>query len=122
VIFVSTAPFNWKARSLFELYDADKSTTLSLDEVTVMMSNAMNVLMYIEGKPTQPISVIAENVKSFFKANDTDGDNKINFTEFKTYLKTDKRILAAITSSGVIATDEIGIDFGSHTNEVPAFD
>lgn len=53
---------------------------------------------------------------------DTDGDNLINFQEFQVYLKTDKSILAAITHSGVIATEEIGIDFGSHNSEIPVFD
>ena len=94
---MATATFDWKAKTLFDLYDTDKSSTLSLDEVVVMMSNCMNVLMYIEGKPTQSIAIVAENVKNFFKVSDTDGDNVVNLQEFKTYLKKDKSILAAIT-------------------------
>jgi len=35
---------------LFALYDVDKSTTLSIDELLLMMSNALTALMILDNK------------------------------------------------------------------------
>lgn len=87
---MSAPTFDQKAEMLFSLYDNDKSTTLSMDEIQVMMSNALNALMILDGKEPPSVHEIATRTKAHFKASDTDNDQMVNFTEFKNFLKKDK--------------------------------
>lgn len=112
VILMSSASFDLKAKMLFSLYDNDQSSTLTIDELLVMMQNALSALMILDGKEPPSIHEIAQKTRSYFQASDTDNDQKINFAEFKIYLKKDKSILSAITNSGVASLGELGTDFG----------
>ena len=51
VILLADLPFDHKVQTLFDLYDVDKSTMLTLDETMVLMSNAQNALALLDGKP-----------------------------------------------------------------------
>jgi Ca2+-binding EF-hand superfamily protein len=51
VILLADLPFDQKVQTLFDLYDVDKSTMLTLDETMVLMSNAQNALALLDGKP-----------------------------------------------------------------------
>lgn len=108
---------------LFDLYDHDKSTTLTMDELMVMMSNSLSALMLLDNKQPPSIHEISRKTREFFQAADTDNDQKVNFQEFKTYLKQEKSILSAITHSGVAHPGELGTDFGyGKDNNTPDLD
>ena len=72
---------------LFSLYDTDKSKTLTMDELIVLMSNALTALMLMEGKEAPSIHEINQRTQTHFKSADADNDKRVNFAEFKNYLK-----------------------------------
>jgi Ca2+-binding EF-hand superfamily protein len=76
-----------KAKTLFQLYDNDKSNLLSLDELMVLMQNALSCLLKLDGREPPSIVEVADRTRAYFRATDADNDQKINFNEFKTYLK-----------------------------------
>lgn len=90
-----------KAELIFNLYDFDRSQSISRDELTVMMTNALAALKSMEGKPAPSIAEVEKKTTEFFVASDTDKNNVISLKEFKTYLKKDKQILEVLTSFGV---------------------
>jgi hypothetical protein len=47
---MSNSTFEEKAQLLFSLYDTNLSTTLDLDELTILMKNALTALMILENK------------------------------------------------------------------------
>lgn len=48
---VSHATLDEKAELIFNLYDFDKSLSISKEELTVLMANSLTALKSIEGKP-----------------------------------------------------------------------
>jgi Ca2+-binding EF-hand superfamily protein len=98
---VSNTTFDQKATMLFELYDTDKSLTLSMEESEILMQNAFAAMSVLEEKPKPSQNHVKQSLQSFFKDADLNHDEKISLLEFKTYIRTEKTILQAITSSGL---------------------
>jgi hypothetical protein len=71
---MSTASFELKAKTLFQLYDNDRSNLLSLDELMVLMQNALSCLLKLDGREPPSISEVADRTRAYFKATDTDND------------------------------------------------
>jgi len=73
MIFSAEAKFDWKAQTLFNLYDVNKSTTLSLEEMIVLMTNSHNALIYMTGdihEHKKTTSEISRITKDYFAASD----------------------------------------------------
>lgn len=79
-----------KAELIFNLYDFDRSQSISKDELTVLMTNALTAMKSMEGKKAPTITEIEQKTNEFFKAADDDGNGVITLKEFKSYIKKDK--------------------------------
>ena len=122
---LSHATLDEKAELIFNLYDFDRSMSISKDELTVLMTNVLTALKSMEkGKNSTPVTIdmIEKKTNEFFKAADTDGDKNISLREFKTYIKKDPQILSILTSFGVAKSEDLGTDFGNGEGGVPAID
>ena len=87
---MSHANLDDKAELIFNLYDFDRSQSISKDELTVLMANVMASLKSMEGKKPPPIQEIEEKTDELFAKADTNKDQQISLKEFKTYIKSDK--------------------------------
>ena len=111
-----------KAELIFNLYDFDRSKSISKDELTVLMTNVLSSLKRMEKKPAPSIAEIEAKTNDFFNKADTDHHNSISLKEFKDYIRTDKQILSCLMSYGVATTDDIGTSFGTDEDGVPQLD
>lgn len=85
-----------KAELIFNLYDFDKSLSLSKDELTVLMTNTLTALNALQKKPPASIQEIQKKTSAFFKKADTNKDNQISLKEFKSYITKDQEILGLL--------------------------
>jgi Ca2+-binding EF-hand superfamily protein len=72
---VSHGNLEEKAELLFNLYDFDKSQSISKDELTVLMTNALTAMRCMEGRPAPTVNEIETKTAAFFKEADTDKNN-----------------------------------------------
>lgn len=120
---MSHATLDEKAELIFNLYDFDRSQSISKDELTVLMANTMASLKSMEGKPAPTINEIEQKTNEFFGAADTNNDNQISLREFKNYIKKDQQILSVLMSYGVAQNEDLGTDFGGSSEvNVPVID
>ena len=87
---MSHATMDEKAELIFNLYDFDRSQSISKDELTVLMANTIASLKSMEGKPAPTINEIEQKTNELFAKADSDGNNQISLREFKNYIKTDQ--------------------------------
>jgi Ca2+-binding EF-hand superfamily protein len=111
-----------KAELIFNLYDFDKSQSISKDELTVLMTNALTALKSMDRKPAPTVSEIEKKTNAFFADADSNRDNSISLREFKSYIKKDKEILEVLTSYAIAKKSDLGTDFGSGNSNVPDCD
>lgn len=111
-----------RAETLFQLYDFDQSNSISKDELSVLMQNALTALKCMEGKPGPTLEEIEQKTSEFFRAADTNNDQQISKREFLRYIHTDKQILEVLMSYGIANRSELGTDFGSGNGSVPECD
>ena len=111
-----------KAELIFNLYDFDKSQSISKDELTVLMTNALTALKSMERKPAPTIAEIEKKTNMFFESADANRDNTISMREFKSYIKKDKQILEVLTSYAIAKKSDLGTDFGCGGSTVPDVD
>ncbi len=57
---------NEKAELVFNLYDFDRSKTISRDELTVLMTNCFTALKYLEEKKAPTVSDIELKTNELF--------------------------------------------------------
>ena len=120
---MSHATLDEKAELIFNLYDFDRSGSISKDELTVLMANTMASLKSMEKKPAPTINEIEQKTNAFFSAADTDGDMQISLKEFKTYIKQDQQVLSVLMSYGVAQGEDLGTDFGAENDgSIPTLD
>lgn len=119
---MSDSTFEEKAQLLFGLYDTNLSTTLDLDELTILMKNALTSLMILENRQAPNMNEIDRRTRLFFETADEDRNNLVSFKEFKTFLKKEPFILEFILKFGVAKHGEIGSDFGSSNTQLPTID
>lgn len=119
---MSHATLTEKAELIFNLYDFDRSQSISKDELTVLMTNALTAMKFLEGKKAPSITEIEQKTNEFFKAADDDANGVITLKEFKSYIKKDKQILEVLTSYGVAKSEDLGMDFGNGAGSVPDVD
>ena len=119
---LSHATLDEKAELIFNLYDFDRSQSISKDELTVLMANTMASLKSMERKPAPTINEIEQKTNELFAKADTDRNNQISLREFKRYIKGDQQILKVLMSYGVAESGDLGTDFGSGTEGVPTID
>jgi len=117
---MSHATLDEKAELIFNLYDFDRSQSISKDELTVLMANTMASLKSMEGKPAPTINEIELKTNELFTKADVDRNNQISLKEFKNYIKKDQEILGVLMSYGVAQSEDLGTDFGN--SGVPAVD
>jgi len=55
-----------KAELIFNLYDFDRSQSISREELTVLMTNVLSALKNMEGKPAPSIEEIEKKTTEFF--------------------------------------------------------
>lgn len=103
---------NDKAELIFSLYDFDKSKSISRDELTVLLANALTALKNLDGKKGPSVSEIEEKIKDFFSEGDEDHDGSISLKEFKSYVNKDKEVLQVLISYGITSSEDVGKDFG----------
>lgn len=72
---MSHATLDEKAELIFNLYDFDRSQSISKDELTVLMANTMASLKSMEGKPAPTINEIEQRTNQLFAAADVNRDN-----------------------------------------------
>lgn len=65
---------------------------------------------------------VEEKANEFFRKADTDGDKKITLKEFKAYVTRDKQILELLLNANVAKKEDLGMDFGGGTGNVPDCD
>ena len=87
---MSHANLDEKAELIFNLYDFDRSQSISKDELTVLMANVMASLSSMEGKPAPTINEIEQKTNELFEKADENKDMQISLKEFKNYIKGDK--------------------------------
>jgi len=104
---------------LFSIYDTNLSTTLELDELTILIKNALTALMSLEGKKSPNMKEIELRTRDFFNRADEDRNNVISFKEFKSYLRREKFVVEAILKFGVADPAELGNDFGTGASGLP---
>ena len=119
---MSHANLDEKAELIFNLYDFDRSQSISKDELTVLMANVMASLRSMEGKPAPTINEIEEKTDELFEKADENKDNEISLKEFKNYIKSDKQILSVLMSYGVAKSEDLGTDFGAAGADAPTLD
>jgi hypothetical protein len=119
LIFLSQSTFDEKAQLLFSIYDTNLSTTLELDELTILIKNALTALMSLENKKAPNMKEIEIRTRDFFKRADEDRNNVISFKEFKSYLRKEKFVVEAILKFGVADPAELGNDFGTGASGLP---
>lgn len=118
---MSHATLDEKAELIFNLYDFDRSQSISKDELTVLMANTMASLKGMEGNGNAPtINEIEQKTNQLFAKADVDRNNQISLKEFKNYIKKDQEILKVLMSFGVAQSEDLGTDFGN--SDVPAID
>lgn len=113
-----------KAELIFNLYDFDKSMSISKDELTVLMTNVLTALKSMEGKQPLVLPTISEvemKTSDLFKKFDTDRNNSISLKEFKSYIKKDTQILSILSSFGIAKSEDLGTNFGDD-NGTPEVD
>ena len=86
---MSHATLDEKAELIFNLYDFDRSQSISKDELTVLMANTMASLKSMEGKPAPSINEVEVKTNELFAGADADANNQISLKEFKNYIKKD---------------------------------
>jgi hypothetical protein len=118
---MSHATLDEKAELIFNLYDFDRSQSISKEELTVLMANTLAALKSMEGKKPPSIQEIEQKTNEFFKESDLNCDNIISLKEFKSYIKKDKQILEVLVSFGVAKSEDLGTDFGAG-EDVPDVD
>ena len=101
------------------MYDTNMSTTLELDELSILIKNALTSLMAIENKKAPNMKEIELRTRDFFTRADEDRNNVISFKEFKSYLRKEKFVVEAILKFGVADSAELGNDFGNGANGLP---
>jgi Ca2+-binding EF-hand superfamily protein len=74
IILMSDATFDEKAKMLFDLYDVDKSQTLTMDECKILISSSYAALYVLEDKPKPHQSQVNASLETFFKHADLDHD------------------------------------------------
>ena len=116
------ATLDEKADLIFNLYDFDRSQSISKDELTVLMTNALTALKNMEGKPAPTISEIELKTNEFFEQADEDQNNQISLKEFKSFIKQDKQCLQVLMSYGVALRSDLGTDFGTGEGSTPHID
>lgn len=104
---------------MFSIYDTNLSTTLELDELTILIKNALTALMSLENKKAPNMKEIEIRTRDFFKKADEDRNNVISFKEFKSYLRKEKFVVEAILKFGVADPAELGNDFGTGASGLP---
>ena len=72
---MSHATLDEKAELIFNLYDFDRSQSISKDELTVLMANTMASLKSMEGKPPPTMNEIERKTTELFNTADTNKDN-----------------------------------------------
>lgn len=111
-----------KAELIFKLYDFDRSMSISKDELTILMTNALTAMKAMEGKPAPSMQEIQKKTNEFFVGADTNNDQQISLKEFKTYIKKDKQILECLCSFGLAKRDDMGKNYAASENDVPHLD
>ena len=119
---MSHATLDEKIQLIFNLYDFDRSNSISKDELTVLMANTMASLKSMEGKPAPTINEIEAKTEEWFTSADRNRDNSISLKEFKAQVKKDKQVLATLMNYGLAGSDDLGTDFGSGLDGVPDVD
>ena len=71
---MSHANFDEKAELIFNLYDFDRSQSISKDELTVLMANVMASLSSMEGKAAPTINEIEAKTNELFEKADENKD------------------------------------------------
>jgi Ca2+-binding EF-hand superfamily protein len=71
---MSHANLDDKAELIFNLYDFDRSQSISKDELTVLMANVMASLKSMEGKKPPTIQEIEQKTDDLFAKADTNKD------------------------------------------------
>lgn len=119
---MSHATLDEKAELIFNLYDFDRSQSISKDELTVLMANSMASLISMQGgnRSAPTVNEIEVKTNQLFAKADTDKNNQISLKEFKNYIKKDQEILKILMQFGVAQSDDLGTDFGN--SDVPAID
>lgn len=72
-----------KAELIFNLYDFDRSQSISKDELTVLMTNVLSALKSMEKKPAPSIAEVEKKTNELFAAMDNNQDESISLQEFK---------------------------------------
>ena len=119
---LSHATLDEKAELIFNLYDFDRSQTISKDELTILMTNALAAMKAMEGKTAPSVAEIERKTNEFFVAADINQDNVISLKEFKRYIRKDKQVLEVLCSFGVAKSEDLGTDFGTGGGGVPELD
>ena len=113
---------NEKAELIFNLYDFDRSKTISKDELTVLMTNCLTALKYLEAKKAPTVSDVEQKTNELFAEADEDTDGTISLKEFISYVNRDKEILIVVKTYGIATSEDLGKDFGRAKAEVPDVD
>lgn len=113
---------NEKAELVFNLYDFDRSKTISRDELTVLMTNCLTALKYLEEKKAPTVSDVEQKTNELMADVDEDADGTISLKEFISYVNRDKEILTVVKTYGISTSEDLGRDFGRAKAEVPDVD
>lgn len=113
---------NEKAELIFNLYDFDRSKTISRDELTVLMTNCLSALKYLEAKKAPAVSDIELKTNELLSETDQETDGTVSLKDFISFVNRDKEILTVVKTYGIATSEDLGRDFGRSKNEVPDVD
>lgn len=104
------------------MYDLDSSHRISADELNLLFKDVLESLNHMSHKPDAEPGKMEAVAKKIFDRWDTDQDNSISISEFKSIISKDADILRLLISYGLMSKEELRTDFGGTQGDIPDCD